>query len=513
MKETRKTSVLIVDDKPENLLAFETLLDDPGLDLVMATSGYEALARVLEHDFAVILLDVQMPEMDGFEVAELIRGYEKTKQIPIIFITALSKESSHVFKGYRSGAVDFLFKPIEPEILKSKVRIFCDLKRYSDMQQKMVEKMRTANVRLRELNKMKMEFLSTASHELRTPLTIIRDYVDLVLEEIPGPLNEMQRECMESALSNCDRLGDLINDLLDMQRLTSGRFKLNRRRLPIADLLKQSHRDMIQRCRSRNQMFDLHVDGDLPDIYADWNSITQVMINLIGNANKFTPENGCISIHAKSAGGMILIEVKDDGPGIKLEDQERIFQSFAQVDRHEGPGFRGTGLGLAISHKIIQLHLGEIGLVSTPGEGSCFSFTVPIYNDALPLQLFIQDELSNTGDAEFERTLHLLKVGETDREIEVLKEAEKIIRKAMLSEPDLTSVFESLGILGILVQQETSMSDSFEMKLEDLVTAEFADTALFRIASIPNLAEVPKSLLEDLNALHFRRLERGVSMV
>ena len=288
VKDTRKASVLIVDDKPENLLAFEALLDDPDLDLVMATSGYEALAKVLEHDFAVILLDVQMPEMDGFEVAELIRGYEKTKRIPIIFITALSKESSHVFKGYRSGAVDFLFKPIEPEILKSKVRVFCDLKRYSDMQQKMVQKMRTANVRLRELNKMKMEFLSTASHELRTPLTIIRDYVDLVLEEIPGPLNEMQKECMGSALNNCDRLGDLINDLLDMQRLTSGRFKLTRRRIRTTDLLEQCHRDMMQRCRSRNQTFDLCMDDDLPDTYADWNSMIQVMLNLVGNANKFT---------------------------------------------------------------------------------------------------------------------------------------------------------------------------------------------------------------------------------
>ncbi len=418
MSHFNNVDILVVDDYPENILAIESILEKTGVNIVRAFSGQEALLAVLKHDFALILLDVQMPDMDGFEIAEVLRSRPKTSHIPIIFVTAISKEQKHVFKGYEAGAVDYLFKPYDPVVLKSKVRVFVELfsqrreledtkvslqllnrrleervhQKTLDLQAK-ADELQQANQRLVELDEMKTAFLSSVSHELRTPLTSVMGFAKLIDKEFlksftplaseDSVLEKKCRRIHENLMvigNEGERLTRLINDVLDLNRIESGHVIWNDEEIFPSGLLSQCLRTM-EVCFHNRPAVELLKDfpDTLPPIRADRDKLEQVLINLLDNASKFTHE-GFIALRARTtADDQLLVMVEDSGEGIPLQDREKVFDKFHQVrgdTLHGKP--RGTGLGLAICRQIVQHYKGRIWVESQPGRGSMFNFTIPL---------------------------------------------------------------------------------------------------------------------------------------
>lgn len=250
-----------------------------------------------------------------------------------------------------------------------------------------------SNNKLLAFDKFRSEFLSTASHEMRTPLTIIREFSSLIADGIAGPTTESQQECVSAVLRNCDRLTSLLNDLLDLAKIESGRMQMSRRELDIKSLLTETITDFSPRFQKKCQSPKLTMRDDLPTALGDRDQISQALVNLLGNASKFTNSGGHIELRAHYQGSHIKIQVIDNGIGIEFDDMATIFDAFTQGAREEGPGARGTGLGLAITRKLIEAHDGHIGVESVKGKGSTFSFTLPVYTPELEQKAFVADAM------------------------------------------------------------------------------------------------------------------------
>ncbi|HWE26221.1 MAG TPA: hybrid sensor histidine kinase/response regulator [Myxococcales bacterium] len=356
-------SVLLVDDRPENLLALEATLKPLKVRLVKARSGEEALLQLLRQTFAVILLDVQMPRLDGLQTAELIKQREQTRHIPIIFITALSRETAYVFKGYAHGAVDYLLKPIDPEILRAKVKVFCDLfVRGEQIRKQAVE------------SEVKDVFLTSVVHELQTPLAAAKAQAQLALHQLG---HEQSEEATGRSLRlisrQIDRLSRLVADLLDVNRLESGQLELHPSEFDL--------RTVVDEVRTRmDPGDDRHpINVRAPDhiaVIADRDRIDQVLVNLLSNAIRYSPDGGAIDIVIEQTTDTVDIRIVDHGLGVPKEHQRVIFERFG---RAHGPTYGGLGLGLAISKGIIEQHGGSIWVESSgkPGEGSTFHVRLP----------------------------------------------------------------------------------------------------------------------------------------
>jgi signal transduction histidine kinase len=367
MAETAKSgivpAVLLVDDRQDNLLVLEGILKPLGVRLVKARSGEEALLALLRETFALILLDVQMPRLDGLQTAEIIKQREQSRHIPIIFITALSRETAYVFKGYAHGAVDYLVKPVDPEILRAKVQVFCDLfVRGEEIRQQALE------------SEVKDVFLAAVVHELQTPLAAAKAQAQLALHQLSQRRGETgTAEALRVISRQIDRLTRLVGDLLDANRLESGALQLNMTRFDLAELL-QEVRTRMEPADDRHSIrvaakASLLLEGDR-------DRLEQVLVNLVSNAFRYSPEGGPVEIKARQAGDAIEISVTDRGLGVPKEHQPAIFERFG---RPHGPAFGGLGLGLAISKGIVEQHGGTIWVESagTPGAGSTFHVRLP----------------------------------------------------------------------------------------------------------------------------------------
>ncbi|MDO9543205.1 MAG: ATP-binding protein, partial [Kiritimatiellia bacterium] len=249
--------------------------------------------------------------------------------------------------------------------------------------------------KLKELDNAKSRLVANVSHELRTPLTIINSFVSLVNDGIAGAVSDQQKECLTTVLRNCDRLANLIDDILDLGRIESGREEFKRRRLSLSDLLRQCHHDFLPKFLAKRQQLNLEIPEEVfPDALGDTDKIAQVLTNLVGNANKFTPDNGEITVALSGDGETARIDVIDNGPGIAPDDQVRLFEAFTQVNRPEGgAGSKGTGLGLTISKHIIDAHEGVLKVESEVGKGSRFFFILPLYSEKKAFEAFINDRL------------------------------------------------------------------------------------------------------------------------
>jgi signal transduction histidine kinase len=364
--ETTVPSVLLVDDKPENLMALEGILKPIGARLVKARSGEEALLHLLRDTFAVILLDVQMPRLDGLQTAELIKQREQTRHVPIIFITALSREAAYVFKGYAHGAVDYLLKPIDPEIVRAKVRVFCDLWVRG-------EKMR----RQAAQSDLKDVFLASVAHEMRTPLAAAKAQAQLALHQlVESECDKMSAGALRLISRQIDKVGDLVSDLLDVSRLEAGVLQLNRGEVDVAAVT----RDVIGRLKVLADGREIGVDApEHATVNGDRDRIEQVVTNLLSNAIRYSPEGGRIEVGVQAHPEWVQISVRDHGLGVPKDQQQRIFDRFARVHAENG-GSAGIGLGLSIAKAIVEQHGGRIWVESTGknGEGSTFLVRLPL---------------------------------------------------------------------------------------------------------------------------------------
>ncbi|HKK09500.1 MAG TPA: response regulator [Bacteroidales bacterium] len=387
ISNSEKFNILIVDDRPENLLTLENMLDSPELYVVKASSGNEALSLMLEQDFALVLLDVQMPVMDGFEVAELMRSNEKTRHIPIIFVTAISTERKHIFQGYDAGAVDYLYKPLDLEVLKSKIHSFIaffkhkqELQRTTNKLEKTVAELHKAKQIAEEATKAKSSFLANMSHEIRTPLNGIIGMADLMMQD---ELSELQKERLTDLKNSGESLLEIINEILDISKIEAEKLELEDVEFNIRDLLEKVVRLLSVKTLKTDIELVASLTPDLPQkAIGDPTRLRQVLINLLGNAIKFT-KHGEIGVHIikrKETDEHIFLEfaVEDTGMGIPKEKQAKLFQSYEQADKSTTREYGGTGLGLPISKKIVDLMGGDLKLKSTEGKGSRFYFEIKL---------------------------------------------------------------------------------------------------------------------------------------
>ena len=382
--------VLLVDDKPENLLALESLLKNPEIHFFRATSGVKALELLLDHDFALALLDVQMPEMDGFELAELMRGTQQTRAIPIIFITAGAQDRFSAFRGYEKGAVDFLFKPLDPHVVKSKVQIFLELdhqrqllfEQLQETQRALTERDQ-ALLESREALHTRDEFMSIASHELKTPLTSLHLQLQMMRRSLtraqaPDSDAALLLSRLEHSLTVCERqsgnLTRLLNELLDLTRVRLGKLELA---ISQTDLVKVI-RDVIERFKIEIEQKGVLIQLDLPpQLIGPWDPlrIDQIVTNLVSNAIKYGKSRP-VKIKATQDQDSVRLVIRDQGIGIDQEQQGKIFERFERAI--SSTQITGLGLGLYITRQIVAAHGGSISVESELGQGSTFTCVLPV---------------------------------------------------------------------------------------------------------------------------------------
>nr|WP_159981955.1 MULTISPECIES: ATP-binding protein [unclassified Novosphingobium] len=367
--------VLLVDDLPANLLALEGLLQRDDLVLLKAQSGEEALELLLQNDVALALLDVQMPGMDGFELAEIMRGSERTRHVPIIFVTAGSSDRQRRFRGYEAGAVDFIAKPIEPHVLRSKADVFFDL--YCQRRQiaTQCDELAASAVALRDADRAKDQFLAVLAHELRNPVAALMSGLDLLNRQRAPEQAEMIRGQMERMLFHLARL---VEDLLDVSRISEGKISLKTGRIELKDVLLSA----IEASRHNIDAAGHRLNVDMPSsavwLEVDYTRLAQVVANLLNNAAKYTPAGGDIGLFAAADENWVEIRVSDNGVGIPADMQARIFEIFTQVENHRARAQGGLGIGLALVRRLVLLHGGSISVASEgQGKGSTFTVRLP----------------------------------------------------------------------------------------------------------------------------------------
>ena len=414
--------ILLVDDHPENLLALEAILTDTGHTLVHARSGAEALKALLGQDFALILMDVAMPEMDGYEVAELIRRRDRSRNTPIIFLTANVKGDTHVVRGYAAGAVDYLFKPLAPEVLLSKVAVFVELytqrkalkeaadalkSAYDDMEHRvedrtselaatnrsleaemagrqrvevelaqLLEREQRVRVEAQAMNRLKDEFLATLSHELRTPLNAILGWTKIL--ETGSRDNESIDRATRVIKRNAQAQAHLVADILDVSSIIGGKLKLHLEPVSLRTVIDAALEAVEPAADAKGIVIDT-VFGDVAPIIADRDRLQQIMWNLLSNAIKFTPKEGHVRIEVQAQARDIVVTIADSGQGIDPAFLPHVFDRFSQADGTFTRLHWGLGLGMAIVRHLVELHGGHVTAASDgKDQGATFTVTLPV---------------------------------------------------------------------------------------------------------------------------------------
>ncbi|WP_303718945.1 hybrid sensor histidine kinase/response regulator [Brevundimonas naejangsanensis] len=368
--------LLLVDDLEENLLALEALLKSEGVVCLKARSGDEALELLLVHDVALALLDVQMPGMDGFQLAEFMRGNVNARHIPIIFVTAGSADLQRRFRGYEAGAVDFIQKPIEADILRSKAKVFIELYRQrmeSLAQRNELEAYANA---LREADRRKNDFIAMLGHELRNPIMALHAGLQLLQRQSDDERKAVIHARMEVQAHHLSRL---IEDLLDVARIDQGKISLQQERVSLQSIVDSA----IDTSRPRIEAASHELTVSLPPepvwLNGDFTRLSQVISNLLANAAKYTPREGRILLSVEVEQDQIRIDVADNGIGVSADLKDRIFELFAQSKGPDDRSRDGLGIGLALVKQLVELHDGTIDLASDgPGLGSCFTVRLPL---------------------------------------------------------------------------------------------------------------------------------------
>ncbi len=423
-------NILIVDDDPRNLTVLETILDDPGYRLVRAESADQALlALVVEEDFSLLILDIRMPGMTGLELATLIKARKKTAQVPIIFLTAYYNEDQHVLEGYGTGAVDYLQKPVNPGVLRSKVAVFAELHRKGrevaianralltevsarrraeadlrllneTLEQRVTESssalvkvgaaLREKALALEDSHRRKDQFLAMLGHELRNPLAPLASAVQFLgLQKSEDPLLRQALVVIERQVGHLKRL---IDDLLDASRITSGRVHLQEARVAPNDVMEHAVQTVRPLLDQRRHELTVSLSPHPIWLFADAVRLEQLVVNLLINAAKYTDEGGRVWLSVQQEGDECVVRVRDTGVGIDANLLPYVFNLFSQAERSLDRSQGGLGIGLALVRGIAKAHGGSVEAHSTPGEGSEFVVRLPVMAAPAPQPTATEDE-------------------------------------------------------------------------------------------------------------------------
>jgi signal transduction histidine kinase len=402
-------SILLVDDEPKNLTVLESILNNPQYRLVRAESADQALLALVSEEFALLVLDIQMPGMNGFELAQMVKQRKKTAGVPIIFLTAFYSEDHHVLEGYGTGAVDYLHKPINPAVLRSKVSVFVELycksreleesnrallaeitarRQTQDELRLLTEELerrvtaRTADLQLaqaalREADRLKDEFLATLAHELRNPLAPIRSAVQVMRLKADDRVEvDWARDIIDRQSKQLSRL---VDDLLDVSRITTGKLTIQREAIDLQTIVAravETSRPLLDDCQ-------IALVVNLPEqpvvLNADPTRMAQVLSNLLNNAAKFSESGGTVRLTAQCDAREVQIAVQDSGVGIPADTLPHVFDMFSQGDKHLGRSLGGLGIGLTLVKRLVELHDGTVEARSGGSQpGSNFTVRLPL---------------------------------------------------------------------------------------------------------------------------------------
>jgi signal transduction histidine kinase len=418
-----------VDDEPKNLTVLETILADPGYRLIRADSADQALLALVVEEFALLILDIRMPGMTGLELAKMIKERKKTARVPIIFLTAYFNEDQHVLAGYGIGAVDYLHKPVNPDILRSKVAVFAELHRKSrevelsnralltevadrrraeeqlrelneTLEQRVIERTEA----LRETDRRKDEFLATLAHELRNPLAPVRNAVQ-VLQMIGSsdPESQWAKDVIDRQIKQMTRL---IDDLMDVSRISRGKLELRTEQVEIANVVLRAVEASRPFIDEQGHQLALTMPPDPMVVDADEVRLTQVFMNLLTNSAKYSEKGSRIDLTVERQGGEIVVAVKDAGIGIPAAKLRTIFEMFSQVEGALSRSNGGLGVGLFLVKQLIDMHGGSIEARSDgPAKGSEFVVRLPIVGEWA-----LSNKTSDIADIEPTSELRILAV-------------------------------------------------------------------------------------------------------
>jgi len=425
-----RVNILLVDDQPARLLTYQSILNELGQNLVLAHSGREALDKLMHSEFAVVLLDVSMPDMDGFETAEMIHAHPRFEKTPIIFVIGIHVSELDRLRGYKAGAVDYVAIPVVPEILRSKVAVLVELycKRHElrqlnrilanankqlaeanltlqaektrelealnatlqhanaelertnrSLQREVTERAR-AEQALHEADRNKDEFLAMLAHELRNPLAPIHNALQLMRMQSSAAQSQWAQEVIARQLAALTRL---VDDLLDVSRITRGKITLAREPLEVGSLITRALETIEPLIQERGHTVTLEMPPERLRVDGDATRLTQALGNVLGNAAKYTDRGGRIALNCARVGSEVEIRVRDNGIGIPAELLPRIFDLFTQLDRRSDHSISGLGIGLALVRRLVEMHGGNVSAVSAgAGTGSEFLIRLPLLWEA-----------------------------------------------------------------------------------------------------------------------------------
>jgi two-component system sensor histidine kinase/response regulator len=470
--------ILVVDDEKEIRDFLKKALSRMGgFHVDLAETGEEVLKKIEEETFDLVLTDLKMPKMDGLQlITEIARS---KPEILTVLMTGHGTIDSAV-EAMKQGASDYLTKPLELDetiirirkVLEDRQR-FIKLKEFADQLEK-------ANQELRRIDSIKSEFVSVASHELRTPLAAIKNAVQLILKGKTGAINENQEKFLSMAERNINRLTNILNDLLNLSRIESGKIELKFQNVLLKEVIELTASSLRPQADTKSIQIEVDVSESLPGVYGDPEKIEQILTNLIGNAMKFTPDGGKILITAKpfshdSKGGYgdrVAISVKDTGIGIPSEHLEAIFEKFHQVEGSLQRSVSGTGLGLAITKGLVEAHQGKIWVGSEVGKGSTFTFTLPLSEGERrePHFRFILDkEFQRAQENDTPLTLFLIQVMNEGDEIKevLLDQLEEKVKQCLCRKADILLRREKENILAALCEANLKGTQVIRQRIEE----------------------------------------------
>ena len=453
-----RVNILLVDDQPSKLLTYETILGELGENLIKATSASEALQCLLDNEIAVVLVDVCMPELDGYELAAMIRQHPRFQKTSIIFVSAILMTDLDRLRGYQSGGVDYVPVPVVPEILRAKVSIFAELFRKTralerlnaELEERVRERtaaLEATTHELQEANHRKDEFLAMLAHELRNPLAPIRTAVQLLrLKELTEPHRRRARDVIERQV---EHLVNLIDDLLDVSRITRGMITLQLEPVLVGAIVARAVETARPAIDSHRHALELDLPDELISVEGDKTRLVQVIANILHNAAKFMDPGGRIRLRVLRDGQNAVIQVSDTGIGIAPELLPKIFELFTQVHSKSERAQGGLGIGLALVRRLTEMHGGSVTAESEgPGRGAMFTVRLPMLvpqlaalstrkreNGAIPLlepqRILVADDNYDAAEA---LTLQLQLAG---HEVRTAHDGVEAVELAKTFDPDI----------------------------------------------------------------------------